>query len=321
LTRPLVALAGAPAHVFTVRVLDRVGKGLRTSPRDALLARSVPSSDRGLAFGFHRGMDHAGAVIGPLLALLLLRYSDGDLRLVFGAALGPGLLALFVLVIFVRDVPTREVEAVETAEQPSRARNPSRLLAVPPRRLAPLLGPVGLITLASASDLFLLLAVGVERVPLEALPLLWVGLHVVKSASSPLGGWWADRSTERRVLATGWMLLAACYVGFAVVDEPLLKGALLLLYGMHHGLSEGPEKALVARLASDGEVGTAFGWYHLTCGLLALPAGLWFGALWQSHSQSAAFLTGATLAALATMWLLRLPADPRREPVASPTRT
>lgn len=320
IARPLVALATAPTHVFVVRVVDRVGKGVRTSPRDALLARSVPAADRGLAFGFHRGMDHAGAVLGPLLALLLLRLYDGDLRFVFATALLPGLLALIVLLGWVRDVPRPTEGAREPEVATSVARPSLRVLGPPPRRLRPLLGPFGVISLATASELFLLLSVGIERVPLEALPLLWVGLHVVKSVSSPLGGLWADRSSERHVLAAGWSLLAVCYVGFALVEDPLLKGALLLLYGLHHGLSEGPEKALVARIAGDEEVGAAFGWYHLTCGLLALPAGLWFGALWQHHSPGAAFLTGAAMASLAATWLLTLHVDPQRAQAASQTQ-
>lgn len=297
-TRPLMALAQSASHVAFVRVGDRIGKGVRTSPRDALLAASVPASQRGEAFGFHRALDHAGAVVGPLVALAVLAFWADDLRLVFALAAIPGLLSVALLYLLVRERPRTE-----------RVRGRARLQR-PTRDELRVLAPIALFTLGAASDLFLLLqaaqVAGLERARV-ALPLLWVALHLVKLGSSWIGGRCSDRFGPRRVIAAGWISFASIYLALALSDDPAVVLALCVVAGVYHGLTEGPEKALVAELARrDGE-GSAFGWYHLVVGACSLPASVVFGVLWERFGSGAAFVTSATIALLATalLWFAR----------------
>ncbi|OIP41344.1 MAG: hypothetical protein AUK47_06450 [Deltaproteobacteria bacterium CG2_30_63_29] len=292
--RPFMALAGAAWHVLAVRLLDRTGKGLRSSPRDALLAASVAPEHRGAAFGLHRAMDHAGAVIGPLLAFAFLTWWSTDLRLLFGLSIIPGALAVAALVFAVREAKPEDdrVTAKKSAAAPRTSGSLHRVL-----------WPVGLFTLGNASDLFLLLKASESRSSLTSLPLLWMGLHVVKMLASVPGGWLADVFGRRRLIAVGWGVYAAVYVGFAFAESRVVVWALFVVYGLYHGLTEGAEKALVAELAPAASRGTAFGWYHLTLGLGGLAASLLFGGIWQWAGSMAAFLTSAGLALLAVVAL------------------
>jgi MFS family permease len=297
LARPLVALATAPWQVVAVRVLDRVGKGLRSSPRDSLLAEQVTPQTRGRVFGFHRAMDHLGAVLGPLAALGLLSLFAGDLRRVFLWAALPGALAVAVIVLFVKEGASRV--ALERR---------GAWTWTPPKELRPLLLPLAVFTLGASSDMFLLLKVTDTIAAVSALPLLWMGLHVVKVLSSLAGGPLVDRFGGRPVLTAGWLVYIAVYLGMAAASTPAAVVALFLFYGIFHGLSEGPEKALVARLAPAGRRGDGFGWYGLTTGLLSIPAALIFGGLWESWGPAWAFASGAGFAALALLLLWSQPA-------------
>jgi MFS family permease len=294
--RPLVALAAAPWHVAAVRALDRTGKGIRTSPRDAIITAETPSARRGEAFGFQRAMDHAGAAIGPLVAIGLLHFVTSDLRVVFGLAAIPGAIACAVILAFVRE-PARVASAGSAA--------PLRLSA-PDRDLVKLLVPLAIFTLGNASDLFLLLQFSEHGSGPIQLSLLWLGLHAVRSISSFYGGRLADRLGPRVTIASGWIVYAAVYLGLALATDRGAIVALCLVYGTYTGLTEGSEKALVSRIAPAATRGTWFGWYHLTVGLLALPASVLFGLLWKAFGSAAAFGTGAALALLATVALLVL---------------
>lgn len=294
LARPLVALALSPWHVLVVRLLDRTGKGVRSSPRDALLAASVDESSRGVAFGFHRAMDHTGAVLGPLFALALLAWVTDDLRTIFGLAVIPGALAVLAILVGVREGP---------APPASSAAAPAPTPATPSPALVRFLVPFGVFTLANASDAFLLLKATEEEASLYALPLLWIALHVVKALASTPGGWLADRIGKRRTIAAGWLLYAATYAGFAFAEREPAVYALVAVYGVCAGLIEGPERALVAELVPGGKRGTGFGWFHLVGGLGGLVASLGFGVLWEAFDSRVAFLTAAALAVLATMVL------------------
>jgi MFS family permease len=285
--RPLVAVATSVWHVLAVRLVDRTGKGLRTSPRDALLAASVPPAQHGRAFGFHRAMDHAGAVAGPLLAFAVLALGDQSLRLVFALAAIPSALAVLVAVAGVREV---EVPPKSPVSAPSDGVGLVRVLA-----------PFALFSLGKASDVFLLLAAGAVDSPLESLPLLWVGLHVVKSAVSVLGGSLADRWGRGRTMILGWSVHVAAYIGFSFAESRTAVWALFVAYGVHHGLSEGAEKALVAELAPAATRGSAFGWYHLIQGLLALAASVLFGWIWEAVSRERAFQWGAAIGLLGVL--------------------
>ena len=306
LARPLLALAQVPWHVVTIRVLDRVGKGLRSSPRDALLAAEASPAHRGYVFGFHRGMDHLGAVLGPLVALLVLWRSDDDLRWVFALTAVPGVLAILAIVFLVGE-PRPIGAAVGDAERPAPGRGGGR-------GLWRVLVPVGLFSLGNASDVFLLLKVAQSRADAHTLPLLWVMLHLVKTVAAPLGGALVDKTSPRRVVALAWLYYAAIYVAFSWTHATAADAGLFVAYGIFHGLSEPAEKAMVASLVSERARGTAFGWYHLVSGLAALPAGLGFGAVWERFGAPTAFLTAAILAVGATGLLLVVGPNTRTRP-------
>lgn len=296
IARPLVALAAAPWHVVVVRAVDRMGKGLRTSPRDSIIAAETPAARRGEAFGFQRAMDHAGAVVGPLVAIALLHFATTDLRVVFGLAAIPGAVACAVIVAFVRE-PARAARAPGAVAE---------RLGTPDRALLKLLVPLGVFTLGNASDLFLLLQLSEHDSGPIQLSLLWLGLHAVKAVSSFFGGRLSDRFGPLAMIASGWIVYAAVYLGLALAEDRTVIVALCLAYGTYHGLTEGAEKALVSRIAPSASRGTAFGWYHLTVGLLALPASVMFGAVWSAYGSTAAFGMGAALAGTATLALFVL---------------
>jgi MFS family permease len=286
--RPLLALAAAPWHVLAVRVTDRVGKGLRTSPRDALLAASVQQEQRGAAFSLHRGMDHAGAALGPLIAVAVLELWTRDLRILFWLTAIPGALSVIALIVGVR----------ERAARPTVSAVPPRLLGALDPSLLRFLVPLGIITLGRASETFLLLKAGAARAPLVSLPLFWMALHVAKALLATPGGLLADRWGRRTAISLGWAVFVLVSVGLAFAESKVTLGLLFLGYAVYTALTEGAEKAFIAELAPAATRGTVFGWYNLTVGLLALPANLLFGLLWEMGGVEAAFLTSAGLAAV-----------------------
>ncbi len=301
IARPLIGLATAAWQVLLIRFADRIGKGVRSAPRDALLAASVAPAWRGRAFGLHRAADHAGAVVGPLLASGLLLVLDDDLRAVFLLAAIPGALTVLILLAGVREAPS----ALADARPP---RLSWRELDAPLRRFLPILA---LFTLGNATDAFLLLRAQQLGVPLALLPALWAAHHVVKMLASVPGGAAADRFGERRAIVLGWLLYALTYTGFALAAAPLHAWVLFLVYGAFYGLTEAPEKALVAAYAAPERRGAAFGAYHFAVGIAALPASVLFGLVWQHVSASAAFGLGAALALLAALLLLVAPMPAR----------
>jgi MFS family permease len=290
LARPFLALATAPWHVLVVRITDRTGKGLRSSPRDAMIADSVPEKNRGMAFSFHQGMDHVGAVLGPLIAAGLLYFLLHDnIRPILWLAAVPGALAVLTVWLGLSDAKKKPKPPVAQAWE------------APTPRLLELLLPLGLFTLGNASDLFLLKKAG-QELPLYGLCLLWAALHVVKASSSLPGGWLSDRLGPKWTISLGWLVYAAIYAGFAFAQDSLQVIALFVAYGLYFGLTEGAEKAWISTLVPAAKRGAAFGWYYVTVGILALPASLIFGWLWDSQGSQAAFLTGAGFAFLG--WLV-----------------
>jgi MFS family permease len=306
LARPLIALAVSPLGVLLVRVSDRVGKGVRTSPRDALIADSSPPDGRGKAFGFHRSMDHAGAVVGPLLATIALYVWAGDLRTVFWLAGIPGLMAVALIVLKLRDVP-RAVVPLSAAR---------RLLPGPLPR-GPIRGYLAILllfTLGNSSDAFLLLKAGQSGMSASRVALLWTAFHVVKMLATMPFGALSDRIGRKKVIICGWGVYAVSYCGFALADSQWQIWCVFLFYGIFYGLTEGVEKAFVADMAPADQNGTAFGWYNLAIGVGALPASLIFGAIWTWASPAAAFTFGAGLAAVAALLLFILPVTPTAAP-------
>ncbi|HEX9575664.1 MAG TPA: MFS transporter [Myxococcales bacterium] len=309
--RPLLALARSPWHVFAVRCVDRVGKGIRTSPRDKLLAASAEPERLAEAYSFHRGMDHLGAAVGPLIATALLLLWPGQLRLVFALAAIPGALAV-ALLFAVREMPPPTPSAISSATAtptptPTANATPSPL-SRPPRRL---LASIFLFTLGNSTDALLLLRAQGLGVPTTLLPVLWTELHVVRAATSwPLGRL-ADRLGRRASLAAGWGLYAVCYLGFAVAADPWQAWALFAAYGLVAGLTEGTERALVASSVPQDRRGRALGLYNLVSGFGLLAASVLAGELWDHVSPGAALGLGAALAAAAAVLLLARPGAPQ----------
>lgn len=311
--RPLVGFASSWAQVLAIRFADRVGKGIRTSPRDALLADIVPAGERGRAYGVQRAMDNAGAVAGPLLAALLLRFAFDDERSVFLLAVVPGIIAIAVLVARVREAP-RPPAAVPAPASPRRDGRPL------PTRLWAVLGIFALFALASSTDAFLLLKAGDSGVPLWQIPLLWAAFNGVKAAAGVPGGILADRMGHVRTILVGWAVYAAAYVGFALAATAAQIWALFAFYALFYALTEGAERALVADLAGAHARGRAFGAFHASIGFASLPASVLFGVWWKVFGSRTAFLIGAGIAVLAafalTVWWLSGP--PARERAAAP---
>lgn len=292
--RPFVALAAAWPHVLLVRFLDRIGKGVRSAPRDALIAEVTPPERRGAAYGLHRAMDNAGAVAGPLLAAALLGLLALDLRTVLALSAVPAALAVVVLVLVVKE------EARPASEKAAVAGGAPAPLPPEFRRAV---AAVTLFTLSASSDSFLLLKAREVGIPAAGVPLVWAFSNAVRAALGTWGGGLSDRLGRKRVLLAAWTLYAACYALFAFVRTPLALLAVLGVYSIHAALSEGAERALVADLVPAGSRGRAFGWFHGLLGFAALPASAGFGLLWTFYGSAAAFLAGASVALAAAVFL------------------
>jgi MFS family permease len=300
--RPLIALTTSWMQVLVLRFSDRVGKGLRTSPRDAIIADSTPPAYRGMAYGFHRAMDHSGAVVGPLAATALLLVFHDDLKTIFLLSFIPGLFAVTMLLAGIRE---KRVDGL--VQMPQAGFNfRSSLGAMPPTYQRYLL-VVLLFTFGNSTDAFLLLRAQKLGVPVTLLPMIWVVLNIVKMGFSVPAGILSDRIGRRTVIVAGWVVYALVYAGFGLASQYWQAWALFAVYGIYFGLTEGVEKALVADLAPSHLRGSAFGLYHLVVGAGAFPASLLFGVVWQKAGPAAAFGMGAGVALLAGILLATLP--------------
>ena len=290
--RPLVALVSSWTHVLALRFVDRLGKGIRGAPRDAMLGHFAPPHLRGRAYGFHRAMDHAGAVVGPLIASLFLFVYPDAYRSLFALSIIPGIVVILIL-LRVPDTTKAPLEPLEPAEP----REP-----LEPRLSAPFWKAIAVIlvfSLGNASDAFLLLRLNDLGVATFWIPLLWSGLHVVKVLSSVAGGDLSDRFGRRTLIAAGWIVYALVYAAFGYFESAAPVIVIFLCYGLYFGLTEGVEKAWVADLAPAGARGTAFGVYNAALGVGGLASSLMFGVIWTRVSPQAAFLTGGAVALLA----------------------
>ncbi len=306
LMRPLLAFATSWQQVLFVRVFDRVGKGIRGTPRDALLAESIPPETRGLAFGFNRAADHFGAILGPVAAFTLLSFlSDTpekptaqDYRQVFLFASIPVVLGLFVIGFFVHE-KKHEKGAEAELFTPIKLSlkefdgNFKRFLLV-----------IALFTLSNSTDAFLLLRAEQSGIPVAVLPLLWMALHFSKVVFSLIGGDLSDRFGRKALIFSGWVVYALVYAGFAFVETAWQAWALFIVYGVYFGLTEGVEKALVADLVEPKKRGTAFGFYNLAFSISVLPASLIFGGLWSQFGAATAFLVSGFISICAAGLLL-----------------
>jgi MFS family permease len=308
LAKPLIGAAAAWPWVAGLRFVDRLGKGLRTSPRDALIADVSDDNTRGAAYGLHRAMDHAGAVAGPLIAAGLLLIPGIGIRQVFYLAAIPGVAVLVVLWFGVRE-PRRRPPSAVSAHGGVDGRG---AIGADLRRL---LVAVAVFTLGNSADAFLLLRFSDLGVATGWLAVLWAAHNLVRMGSSWVGGRWSDRVGRKPLMVAGWMLYAVVYLGFSATSELVPLLALFLVYGLYFGLTEPVERAWVAGLASPDRRGAAFGWYHAAVGFAALPASLLFGVVYTTIGPGVAFGVGSTLAAAAAVILIGVP-DTR--PVAAP---
>lgn len=305
LSRPLYAFVTGPWQVLGLRFMDRVGKGVRTAPRDVIIAESTPPEHAGRAFGLHRTMDQAGAVIGPGLAVLLLAWFGGHYQSVFVAAALPGFVAV-ALIGLVKERP----KAPDPTATPVRLRWRSfdarfRLFIV----------AAGVFALANSSNAFLLLRSQGLGIPEAVVPLAYLLYNLVYVLLSLPAGIVSDRIGRPRVLLAGYLSFALIYLGFGLATEAWHAWVLMAGYGIYSGLTEGVARAWVGDLAPRELRGSAFGVYHFAIGLAALPASLMAGALWDRLGASTVFLVDAGLALVAialfvASWRLR-PATPR----------
>ena len=306
LARPLVAVAGSWTHVLAIRAVDRTGKGLRGAPRDAMLAAMADRQSRGRVFGFHRAMDHTGAIIGPVLATLFLLAWPGQLRTLFALTIVPGALAVVVL-LFVRE-PDDPAPPSSTGQAPAQPR-PAAVAAPLPRRLWGLLAVILLFSLGSSADAFLLLRLTDALGSATFVPLLWSAHHVVKAGLATWGGALSDRFGRRPVIVAGWGVYATVYLGFALSTSAAAFIAWFLFYGLYFALTEGAEKALIADLVPRERHGTAFGLYNAALGVGALAASIGFGLVYERIGAATAFTMGAVFAGLAAALLPLVPMD------------
>ncbi|MGH9440909.1 MAG: MFS transporter [Thermoanaerobaculia bacterium] len=293
--RPLLSLAPGWGAVLGIRFLDRIGKGIRTAPRDSMIAAAAEPARRGIAYGFDRAMDNAGAMIGPLIAALLLKLAFTGVRPVFALSLVPGVIALLLLRFGAREKAS-PVAPKERRLEIRRGAFSGRFLF--------LVGIFAVFGLASSTDAFLLLRAQQCGIPLWEVPLLWAAFNGVKAAASTPLGSLADRIGRIPSILLGWGVYAGSYFGFALARTPSAAWTLFLTYALFYALTEGPERALVAGMSEEGGRGRAFGLFHMTQGIAALPASVIFGLLWKSFGPRVAFEAGAAVAAAAALLLV-----------------
>lgn len=290
-SRGALAIAGHWPTVLGARLVDRVGKGIRSAPRDAMITDVTPPEIRGRAFGLHRAMDHTGAVVGPMLAFVMLSWMGVPLRTVFIIATIPALIGVLVLVFMLKETP-REI----------RPRGEMRESAQPltPRFWAAI-GSISLFYLANSSDAFLILAAHDAGVTTAMLPLLWAAHHVLKSLLSTHGGGASDRTSRPLMLFLGWMMYAAIYFAFPFAKSLVWFFVLFVLYALPFTLTEGTERAWISDLVPAESRGRSFGIYYLVAGVFTLGGSALFGLLWEHVSKQAAFNTGAVIAIVAAL--------------------
>ncbi|NWF92495.1 MAG: MFS transporter [Syntrophaceae bacterium] len=300
LTRPFMGLATSAYHVLFLRFFDRVGKGVRASPRDALLSQSSLENERGKAFGFQRAMDHAGAMTGPLLTSFLMATLTQDLRVIFILAAIPAGLCLWIFYRGVSDVKGNQPSSVPAFKLHLKSWD---------RKFKSFLLIITLFTLGNSSDAFLLLRAKDLGIDVVSIPILWFLFHLSKSIFSVPGGTLSDRIGRKRVMIIAWIIYGLVYLGFAFASRVYHIWFLFSIYGIFYGLSEGTERAWVADLVEESRRGTAYGAYHFFIGMAALPASLVMGFLWKAIGVRWAFSFGAAMALIAALLAMILMRD------------
>ena len=302
LVRPVIALAGAAWEVVGLRVTDRIGKGIRSPARDAMIADATPAELHGRAFALQRGLDHAGAILGPLVAWWLLQSKTLDLRGVIGASIVPGVVVLVLAVWAVKSVTVGEGRGRQETAGVKSANAPLPSPTVPYRLLPAPIIAISLFYLLRMPETLMLLRTQQLGVTVTSVLLLWAALHVVRSSTSFIGGALSDRIGPGQTMWAGWICYAAVAFGFSRAASPTAAWALFLVFGVVAGLTESPERAIVSRLAG-GKQGTGFGVYYAATGVAALAGGVLLGLATKYFGAAWAFGVSALLGiAVALLW-------------------
>lgn len=302
ITRPIMGLVTSSFHVLFLRFFDRVGKGVRASPRDALLSQSCREDERGKAFGFQRMMDHAGAMAGPLIASILMAILIKDLRVIFYLSAIPAFFCLWILFRGVTDVIENRIPSPPASRLHWKSWD---------KKFKYFLIIITLFTLGNSSDAFLLLRAKDLGIDIVSIPILWFFFHLSKAIFSVPGGSLSDRIGRRRVMIFAWTVYGLVYLGFAFASKAYHIWFLFFIYGLFYGLSEGTERAWVADLVEESKRGTAYGVYNFFIGMATLPASLLMGLIWKAVGVQWAFSFGAIMALIAALLALILMEEPQ----------
>ena len=323
LIRPLIGISGSWGALLGFRLTDRVGKGIRTAPRDAMICDLAPEGKRGLAFGIQRAMDHAGAVIGPLIASLLLTVFLMDLKDVFLLSYIPGVIAVLLVAFGVKEVRKKESERLRDQASRLKESYPAKKEFILNfrdfRRLGGgfryFLSILIIFALGNSTDAFLLLRASDSGINIAFIPLLWSALHLSKVIFSVFGGYLSDKTGRKIIISLGWAVYILTYLGFAFAERNWHIWVLFMFYGIFFGFTEGIEKALVGDMVHEDIRGLAYGFYNFAVGIAALPASILFGLVWKYSGFKIAFIMGAgfSLIALVLLLFLRVFRRPKEE--------
>lgn len=292
LSRPIMALAGVWQQVLAARFVDRLGKGVRTAPRDALISESTLSSHLGRAFSFHRSMDTLGAVVGPALSFFFLGLFNNNYRAIFWLSMVPGVIAVMLIFFFIQE---RKREPIAATERPRLRIDQFDW------KVKFFVVIATLFALGNSSDAFLILRAQQVGIPAVTIPLVYLLFNLVYSLSAIPAGIAADRFGRKRIILLGFVLFAGLYYGFAIAGSPFVIWALFVFYGLFMGLTEGVQKAFLTSIIPSDLKATAFGMYAAATGLAMLPASFIGGWLWDHASSAATFYFGAATAVLAAL--------------------
>lgn len=293
MSRPILALAGTWHHILTARFVDRLGKGVRTAPRDAIIAEATPSANLGSSFGFHRAMDTAGAVIGPGIAFVLLGTLSLDYRSVFWLSILPGSIAVMIIIVCVAEKKRRSTAGFQKTQRIERVRLGRQALCF--------IAFATLFALGNSSDAFLILRAQQIGVPARVVPVLYLVFNLVYAAAALPAGIAADKFGRKRIILAGVLMFVAVYFGFGATQSSAAVWILFCLYGVFMGLTEGIQKAHLATIIPENATATGFGAYGTATGLAMLPASMIAGWLWDHVSPSAPFYFGAFTAGAAAL--------------------
>ena len=312
-SRPLLALAGGWGMVLAARFVDRFGKGVRTAPRDAIVADSTDKRELGRSFGYHRAMDQFGAVVGPAIAFVVLWVRPEDYRTVFWISIIPGVFCVAVIALFIRERRPRRDRGEGLGDvSPASAQKAERLgfgrLRGP---MAAYLFVTGVFALGNSSDAFLILRAQDLQVATVMIPVLYLVFNLVYSSLSIPAGLLADRIGRRKVALLGFAVFAAAYAWMATAESQAAAWGVFVVYGIYMAIADGNGRALLAEFSTEQRRGSAFGSYHMVIGLAALPASIIAGLLYDRVSPAAPFWVGAAAAVLAAVLMLALVPEPR----------